>query len=109
MHFLWSSYPCNQQKALSQAGLTIHSGRRRLAARPNSGVIPEEVRRRLGLKPGIRFIVVGKKDVVILKAIQLPDLEEFDALIAEARKQARRGGLRQSDVKRAVMRARRAG
>jgi AbrB family looped-hinge helix DNA binding protein len=72
-------------------------------------VIPEEVRKRLGLKPGIRFIVVGKKDVVILKAIQLPDLEEFGTLIAEAHKQARRGGLRHSDVAGAVTRVRRAG
>ena len=35
-------------------------------------------------------------------------LEKFDALIAEARKQARRSGLRQSDVAKAIARVRRA-
>ena len=30
-------------------------------------VIPEDIRRRLRLQPGARFVVVGKGDVVILK------------------------------------------
>jgi GrpB-like predicted nucleotidyltransferase (UPF0157 family) len=38
IHFLWFSYPCNQLKGLSQAGLTIHSSRRRFAAWLNSTV-----------------------------------------------------------------------
>lgn len=30
-------------------------------------VIPEDIRQRLGLKTGSQFVVVGEKDVVILK------------------------------------------
>ncbi len=30
-------------------------------------VIPEDIRQRLGLKAGSQFVVVGEKDVVILK------------------------------------------
>lgn len=41
-------------------------------------VIPEEMRNRLGLKPGARFVVLGGRDVVILKVIQTPDMAEFD-------------------------------
>ena len=30
-------------------------------------VIPEEIRKRLGLEPGVQFVVVGDGDVVILR------------------------------------------
>jgi len=69
-------------------------------------VIPEEVRDRLGLKAGTQFVVVGNKDAVILKAISAPPVREFNDLIGQARRQARRVGLRKSDVKSAVARVR---
>jgi AbrB family looped-hinge helix DNA binding protein len=53
-------------------------------------VIPEDIRKRLGLKPGAQFVVVGQNDVVILKTITPPSMSEFDQLISEARKQARK-------------------
>ncbi len=65
-------------------------------------VIPEEIRKRLRLKTGDRFVVLGEKDMVILKTITPPSLDEFDELIAEARRQARIAGLKQSDVHAAV-------
>lgn len=70
-------------------------------------VIPEEVRKRLALKPGAQFVVVGEGDVVILKAVQAPSLDEFDALVRRARKQARQAGLRRRDVSKAVAQTRR--
>ena len=69
-------------------------------------VIPEGVRRRLKLKRGCQFVVLGKDDVVILKAIWPPSMEEFDALIANARRQARASGLRRSDIAAAIARVR---
>ena len=69
-------------------------------------VIPEEIRKRLKLKAGCQFVVVGEKDTVILKAISPPSLEEFDDLIREARKQARRAGLKRSDLSAAVAKVR---
>ncbi len=65
-------------------------------------VIPEEVRTRMGLKPGAQFVVIGEGDVVILKTITPPSVEEFDELVAKARGQARRAGLRQRDIAAAV-------
>jgi AbrB family looped-hinge helix DNA binding protein len=61
-------------------------------------VIPEAIRRRLGLKPGSQFVVVGEKGTVILKAITAPSMTEFDELIAQARKQARKAGMKRSDI-----------
>jgi AbrB family looped-hinge helix DNA binding protein len=70
-------------------------------------VIPEDIRKRLNLKAGSQFVVMGEDDVVILKAITPPSIKEFDALIAEARSQANRTGLKRSDIKAAVTKVRR--
>ena len=69
-------------------------------------VIPEDIRKRLGLKAGAQFVVVGDKDVVILKAISPPSMEDFDVLISEARKQARKAGLKRTDIAAAISKAR---
>jgi AbrB family looped-hinge helix DNA binding protein len=69
-------------------------------------VIPEEIRERLGLKEGTQFVVVGERDVVILKSIQPPAMGEFDELVSRARNSAREAGLKPADVRRAVKRAR---
>ncbi len=69
-------------------------------------VIPEEIRERLGLQAGTQFVVVGNRDVVILKAISPPSLKAFDDLVSRVRRQARRAGLRRSDVKAAVKKVR---
>ena len=69
-------------------------------------VIPEEIRERLGLKAGSQFVVLGDGDVVILKILSAPSMDEFDAIISEARAQARRAGLKRSDITAAIERAR---
>lgn len=69
-------------------------------------VIPEDIRKRLKLKAGSRFVVIGENDVVILKAISPPSIEEFDALIAEARQMGEEAGLKPSDITDAVSKAR---
>jgi AbrB family looped-hinge helix DNA binding protein len=69
-------------------------------------VIPEEVRRRLGLTAGVQFIVVGEGDVVILKVVSPPSRSEFVELIAKARRQARRAGIKRADVDAAVKKVR---
>lgn len=72
-------------------------------------VIPEDIRNRLGLKVGSQFVVVAGKDAVILKTISPPSMAEFDALIQKARHQARKAGIKQSDIDTAIaeVRARR--
>jgi AbrB family looped-hinge helix DNA binding protein len=69
-------------------------------------VIPEEIRQRLKLKAGAQFVVVGENDVVILKSIAPPASEEFDGLVAEARRQAKVSGLKKVDISRAVAKVR---
>jgi AbrB family looped-hinge helix DNA binding protein len=69
-------------------------------------VIPEEIRQRLGLKEGTSFVVLGDRDVVILKTITPPALAEFDEFVRRARAAARKAGMKPADVERAVAKAR---
>jgi AbrB family looped-hinge helix DNA binding protein len=69
-------------------------------------VIPEDIRKRLNIKVGAQFVVVGENDVIIFKSISQPSMEEFDKLIAEARKQAKKAGLKKSDIYAAVTKVR---
>ncbi len=69
-------------------------------------VIPENIRKRLKLKAGAQFVVVGDNDVVILKVISPPAMEEFDQLISDARKQAKKAGLKKSDITAAIAKVR---
>jgi AbrB family looped-hinge helix DNA binding protein len=69
-------------------------------------VIPEEVRKRLNLKAGAQFVVIGENDVVILKSISPPSVHEFDELIAKARREAKVAGLKQADIQDAIAKAR---
>ena len=65
-------------------------------------VIPEEVRNSLGLKTGDQFIVIGKGDAVILKTISEPSFDQFEELLLEAKKQAKRAGLKRNHIKKAI-------
>ena len=70
-------------------------------------VIPEDIRNRLKLRNGSRFVVVGKDDVIILKTIAPPAMAEFDLLVSEARKQAKKAKLKPSDISGALKKVRR--
>ena len=69
-------------------------------------VIPEDIRKQLRLKAGSQFVVVARDDVVILKALAPPAREEFDRLIATARKQAKQAKMKRSDINCAIARVR---
>ena len=69
-------------------------------------VIPESIREQLGLKPGDQFIVVGQGDVVMLKVITPPSIDEYDELKKTLRAQARQAGLKKSEIKDAIKKVR---
>jgi AbrB family looped-hinge helix DNA binding protein len=39
-------------------------------------VIPQSIRRQLGIKPKTKFLVYGRGDTVIMKKLELPDLKK---------------------------------
>lgn len=69
-------------------------------------VIPESIRERLNLGPGVQFAVFGQDDVVMFKVINPPALDEFARLKRELQQQARQDGLKRSDIPKAVAKVR---
>jgi AbrB family looped-hinge helix DNA binding protein len=39
-------------------------------------VIPQSIRKELGIKPRTKFLVFGKGDIVIMKKLELPDMKK---------------------------------
>jgi hypothetical protein len=58
---------------------------------------PEGLRRTASLTRALSSM--AGKDAVILKAIAASSLDKFDELMVEARRQARRAGLKQADIR----------
>ncbi len=47
-------------------------------------VIPQSIRKELGIKPKTKFLVFGKGDTVIMKKLELPDIKkEWNAIFRE--------------------------
>ncbi|MCX6055175.1 MAG: AbrB/MazE/SpoVT family DNA-binding domain-containing protein [Chloroflexi bacterium] len=44
-------------------------------------VIPESIRRQMNLVEGTQFVVVGEKDVVMLKVLEAPAITDFGDLL----------------------------
>ncbi len=65
-------------------------------------VIPEAIRRKMGLESGTEFVVLGEDGTVVLKVIEAPSMREFDEIMAKARRDARLAGLRKSDIAEAI-------
>jgi len=65
-------------------------------------VIPDEIRRRLKLKEGAHFVVLGDGDTVVLKRVAPPAVEDIRELLADAEKQAKQAGLTKTDVRKAI-------
>lgn len=69
-------------------------------------VIPEEVRDRLGLKPGAQFVVMGSGDTVVLKMILPPSPEEFGKMLAKVHHEAKKAGVKKDDIAAAIKKVR---
>jgi len=69
-------------------------------------VIPEQVRKRLALKPGTPFLVLAKGDTVVLQRLAEPPWKEFDALVSEAQRQGHHTNLAMQSLKKAMTRIR---
>lgn len=68
-------------------------------------VIPEEIRNRLGLEPGEQFVVIGEGDVVVLKSLKPPKLEELKPLLDKVQEAAREAGVTPEDVEKVIKEA----
>lgn len=65
-------------------------------------VLPQAIRKRLELMEGAKFVVMGEKDVIILKRLEMPAKEQVRKLMKESRAYAKRVGLKKSDLVKAI-------
>ena len=65
-------------------------------------VIPEDIRKRLGLKEGMQFIVMGEGDAIILRIIIPPSMEDFDQILKRTSQSAKKEGMKQSDINESI-------
>ena len=72
-------------------------------------VIPNSIRNDLKVGTGSKFAVISDGHNILLKPIERPKKEEFDALIRRSRAYTRRAGLKKSDVTKAIAEVRHAG
>lgn len=63
--------------------------------------IPKDVRKNLHLKPGSKFVVMGRDDTLVLKKIYKP-FERFDDLVKKGRKFAKEKGITEKDIEKAI-------
>jgi len=69
-------------------------------------VIPESLRDRFGWGEGTSFIVMGRGGAIVMQPVKSPNVSRFDAMIDDARRQARAAGLTPADLSDVVARAR---
>ncbi len=69
-------------------------------------VIPQEVRDRLHLHSGEKFVVIGEDDMIILKKLEVPSFKGFDKLLKKTREFAKKKGLKPRDVDETITRVR---
>jgi len=69
-------------------------------------VLPAGLRHELGIRRGVKFAVYGRGDIVVLKKLEMPSVEEFDRLTAKMTKLAEKRGIKPSDVQDIIHRAR---
>jgi len=66
-------------------------------------VIPTQIRRKMGLKEGTKFLVVGLEDIIVLRRLQLSEEKlKLKKLLAEARSSAKTHGLPDKEIERLV-------
>jgi len=69
-------------------------------------VIPQEFRRSMGLHQGEKFAVMERGDMIILKRLKAPSIEDFDAMLVRGRAHAKKNKLTEKDALESIKKAR---
>jgi AbrB family looped-hinge helix DNA binding protein len=69
-------------------------------------VIPQNLRDKLKIQEGEKFIVIGENNTIILRKLEMPSFKGFDKLLAKTREFAKKNELKETDVEQAVKKAR---
>ncbi len=65
-------------------------------------VIPQDIREKLHLQNGEKFIVIGEEDTIVLKKMQIPSFKGFEKLLKKTREFAKQREIKEDDITEAV-------
>lgn len=66
-------------------------------------VIPNEMRRRMGLKEGMRFLVIGLDKTIVLRELELSEERiRLKHLLEKSRKKAEKVGFTEKEIDRLI-------
>jgi len=70
-------------------------------------VIPSTVRRELGLKEGMKFLVMGVGDTIVLRRLELSqERSRLKTLLQESRKKAQKSGFTDREIEELIHKTR---
>ncbi|MFA4820270.1 MAG: AbrB/MazE/SpoVT family DNA-binding domain-containing protein [Candidatus Aenigmatarchaeota archaeon] len=70
-------------------------------------VIPQEMRERMKLGEGSKFVVIGTDDTIVLKKLEPPKWKDFDKTMNNLRKFGKEKGITEKNIDEAVRSVRR--
>jgi len=70
-------------------------------------VIPNAVRKQLGLKEGMKFLVVGVEDTIVLRRLEMSqERSRLKSLLQESRKKAQKVGFNDREITELIRKTR---
>ena len=65
-------------------------------------VIPQNLRNRMKIHEGEKFVVIGEDNTIVLKKLEMPSFSGVDKLLKKTREFAKKKGIKESDIEEAV-------
>lgn len=69
-------------------------------------VIPQSFRDDMSIHKGDKFMVLQRGDMLVLKKLRAPSMEDFDKMLKKSHAHAKKHGLTEKDLQDATKRAR---
>jgi len=69
-------------------------------------VIPQNLRDKLKIHEGEKFVVIGEDNTIVLRKLEMPSFKGFDKLLAKTREFAKKKELKEADIEQAIKNAR---
>ncbi|MEK6938616.1 MAG: AbrB/MazE/SpoVT family DNA-binding domain-containing protein [Nanoarchaeota archaeon] len=69
-------------------------------------VIPQSLRDEMSIHKGDKFMVIQRGDMLILKKLIAPSMEDFNKMLNKSQAHAKKHGLTETDLQDAIKRAR---
>ena len=69
-------------------------------------VIPQSLREGMSIHKGDKFMVLQKGDMLVLKKLRAPSLDDFEKMLRKGHTHVKKHGLTEKDMQDAIVRAR---